>query len=93
MKKGEETTHVEADKTCPFKQGFGFDPRIGKLNTAERLQKCNRDGCQLWVDVRQNRVMVGDKIRFADPENEYAYTGCGLVQVIPWRLVKKEETK
>lgn len=81
-------THVN-DKTCPFKQGFRYDTRVG-LNTTDNLQKCNRDGCQLWVDARQDRVMIGDKIRFADPEYEYVYTGCGLIHVVPWQLHKKE---
>lgn len=70
-------------KICPF------------LEASEVAEpRCRREGCQLWVDaVKVRELVVGTTsvIRMADPDYEYAYSGCGLVQVIPWQLVKKEK--
>lgn len=81
------------DKTCPFKQGLHFDTRLNGLNVFEIEKKCDRENCQIWVNVIQNRIVQAGQTKFADPDYEYHFQGCGLLQVVPWELVKKEGEK
>lgn len=77
------------NKTCPFHQGITGQP-MG-LYVDARLKKCDGVDCQLWVNVVQGRIFTDGKMKIADQDYEYRYEGCGLVQTIPWALVKKEE--
>lgn len=75
------------DKTCPLHQGFAMGSNHA---TYPKLKKCDGTGCQLWVKLMKDRVLVtGKNSRMIDPDAEYIYEGCGLVTAIPWILVNK----
>lgn len=47
-------------------------------------EPCKGTMCQLWVTAtRPPRRVTG----------EWVYEGCGLVNVVPWKFVKKEEAE
>jgi len=49
-------------------------------------QKPCHEGCALYVRIVKPRTIAG----YVDPESVLAYEGCGLVQQIPWRVVKRK---
>lgn len=83
------------NKTCPFHQGFEFEPMsFRKLLINPEKKKCDGEGCQLWVKLMKDRVLtIGKDEHMIDPDAEYVYEGCGLVTAIPWILVNKAKVK
>lgn len=66
--------------------------KICPLNGGEvGTQLCRKRGCQLWIEVVKDRIMVDGSTKFADPDHLYVYKGCGLVQAIPWALVSTKK--
>lgn len=79
------------DKTCPFRQGFNYS---SFMYVSDKQKNCNRAGCQLWVKLVKDRLLViSETNKMIDPDAEYTYEGCGLVTAIPWILVNKTKVK
>lgn len=67
-------------KLCPM--------AIGRPNTESAL--CREAKCALFVKVVKPAYIAKGII---DPECFYCYEGCGLVQVVPWKLENRPEKR
>lgn len=52
---------------------------------------CLGEACAVYVKIHKPRALTDGHINFCDPEAYLKYEGCGLVQQIPWTLVKVED--
>lgn len=51
---------------------------------------CLGEACACHVNIVKP-AWLSRKHSIVDPESYYRYQGCGLVRVIPWQLVKREQ--
>jgi len=68
-------------KICPF----------AAAQPDQESSDCLGPNCACYISIVKP-VFLSKSPVIVDPENYYCYKGCGLVRVVPWQLVKREQT-
>ena len=69
---------TEGKKFCPF------------VNDVP--SECIGEGCACYIKVVKP-IILSKKYGLIDENRYYAYKGCGLVRVIPWQIINRDEIK
>ncbi len=69
------------DKLCP----------LAAAANPHETGVCLGERCACYIKTSKPRPIKAGEWEYADPDNFYRYAGCGLVSLVHWELVKREE--
>lgn len=70
----------EQKKICPLLSSYA----LAKGISTKTAMPCIGEKCALWISIAKDMI---------NPHYRHEYDGCGLVNTVPWKIVKVKEAE